>query len=339
MGQGFVSRIITPTTPGGDPVLVALYPQVVWHKFGGQPVAVYSDGTVRNEAGEIQRSGVLNTGAAEYNPKAFQPNGQPWPVKASDPRASGTTGGIAPGEQPNPDPLFIAGVMPREPVYDNAAHGGWGAPVTTSGGMGYPSSWSRRDDRWVWPDGRITDAQQTVLGITNDQHQAARELYARQGTPSIQWTGEQVIFAPPATSPGQITTTVAPSGASTTTDGTGRVLSSSPPGGTDVQTLASPAAPPPAGWAGTEEAAGSPAPLVLVKPKPIVTTPVLRADGDPNTDSTPGSGFGTTTAPVSGVAVVGAPELNLNGTGSIGVPKWALYLGGAVLVVMLLGKR
>ena len=78
---------------------------------------------------------------------------------------------------------------------------------------------------------------------------------------------------------------------------------------------------------------------MLVKPTPNVTTPVMRADGDPNTDSTPGSGFGTTTAPVSGVPVVGAPDVNMNGTGSIGVPKWALYLGGAVLVVMLLGKR
>lgn len=335
MGPGFVTRIITPNTPGGDPVLVGLMPPGT--KWG--VAAVYSDNTVRNEAGDVLGDAGLSAGAAEYNPAARQANGQPWPVKESDPRDVSSSGGEAAGEKPNTDPLFIAGVLPREQVYDNAADGGWGTPIAAGGTGGPPSSWSRRDDRWVWPDGRITDAQQTVLGHTNNVSAAARELQDRGATPSIAWTGQQVIYSAAPPSPGQIVTTTAPSGASTTVDGTGRVLSSSPPGGTNVQTLASPAAPPPVGWAGTEDAAGSPAPLVYVKPHVDYTTPVLRADGDPNTASSPGSGLGTTTAPVSGVEVIAAPSPSMEGTGSIGVPRWALYLGAAVAAVLLLGRR
>lgn len=98
-----------------------------------------------------------------------------------------------PGEQPNLDPIFVAGIQEPEPVYDNPAHGGWGTPVVTLNGAGYPSSWSRRDDRWVTYDGKVIDAQGTVLGVTSDQHQAVRELHARGETPSIMWTGKQVI--------------------------------------------------------------------------------------------------------------------------------------------------
>ena len=55
---------------------------------------------------------------------------------------------------------------------------------------------SRPDDRWIWPDGTITDAQKTVLGTTADINQAARELFAHGPTPSITWTGNPVRYVP-----------------------------------------------------------------------------------------------------------------------------------------------
>lgn len=350
MGEGFVTQI---TVPGGvkglPPVLVAMYPESLWPRYGG-PVAMYSDYTLRNEAGVVVWDGyvempgrVFTGGGIDSREYARYPDGTPLRVSAGDPRASGTTGGNVPGEKPNTDPLYIAGVMPPEPVYDDWRNGGWGAPIAPGGP---PSSWSSRDARWVWPDGRITDAQQRVLGTTHDQHQAARELQDRGATPSIVWSGTQVIYSAPAPNPGELVTVTTPGGGTQTVDGTGRVVSSSPPGGTDVQTLFSPAAPAPSGWAGTEEAAGSPAPIVLVKPKPVsgALVPTNSVTGAPLTDSTPGTGGGTTVAPTSAIEVTGAPGNGaINAASEVSadlrVPTWALYLAGAALLAYLFGRR
>lgn len=191
---GFVTQIKLPAGSGNDVWLVSLLPS----GYASVPAAVYSDNTIRNEAGAVLLDPAgLRQGSAEWI-SGRQPNGLPWPVKSTDPRDASTTGGVAVGEQPRTDPLFVPGIMPPETVYDHAATGGWGAPQVVDGGPAYASSVSRRDDRWIWPDGRITDAQQTVLGYTDDINQAARELYAHGATPSIRWTGQQVIYSGPA---------------------------------------------------------------------------------------------------------------------------------------------
>ena len=195
-GVGFVQRIITPGTPQTDVWMIGLNPLAVSMARYGEATAVYSDNTVRNEAGAVVASAGLVTNAPNnvFNPLAVPASGIPWPVKSTDPRLPGTTGGIAPGEQPRTEPTFVPGVLPYEPVHDDSQYGGWGAPILLN--SGHPSSYQRRDDRWIWPDGRITDAQQTVLGFTATPDVAVRELTARGATPSITWKGSQVIYTP-----------------------------------------------------------------------------------------------------------------------------------------------
>jgi hypothetical protein len=242
----------------------------------------------------------------------------------------------APGEQPNTDPLFIAGVRPPEPVYDDSRYGGWGAPVVSTGGMGYPSSWSRRDDRWVYPDGRITDAQGTVLGVTDDPHQAARELQQRAGTPSIRWTGAQVIFSETPPSPSALITVQQPNGAILTVDGTGRVVNAAAPIGS--QTMK--AVPDDAGWLGTQEAAGTPAPIIrTANPIPSSVTPPSNPAGVQNGDN-PGSGMGTATRPISGVAappIISPDAMPASGADVLaGIPKPVLWgIGGLVALLVV----
>lgn len=131
-----------------------------------------------------------------------------------------------------------------------------------------------------------------------------------------------------------VQTAVAPGTAESgaqTVDRSGRVLASYPP----ADFIVVQGTPPPANWAGTEDAAGSVAPLVPVTYQPRDT----NYNGAPLAPASPGSGFGTTTAPVSGVPVPVAPAAVAALSDDPRVPEWALYLGGAVLVFLLLGRR
>lgn len=195
-GPGFVFSI---ATPAGQPdvYIVSLLPNPSGF---GEPAAIYSDNTVRNEAGAVlQDPAGLRAGSAEWQ-AGRQPNGQPWPAKATDPRDAASTGGVAVGELPRTDPVFIAGVLPRENVYDDPRNGGWGTPVREDGPA---SSQSRRDDRWVWPDGRITDAQGTVVARwTGDWNGAVYQLVGRgpQAGVTITQVGSSLVaqaVAPP----------------------------------------------------------------------------------------------------------------------------------------------
>ena len=135
-GPGFVTRIITPGTPNADVVMVGLIPMTVAMAKFGVPGRRHSDNTVRNEAGAVLASAGLVTTSpnSNYNPLALQSNGAPWPVKPSDPRSPQTTGGVAPGEQPRTQPLFVPGILPEEPVYDDSKYGGWGTPIDLNSG-------------------------------------------------------------------------------------------------------------------------------------------------------------------------------------------------------------
>jgi hypothetical protein len=68
---------------------------------------------------------------------------------------------FVPGTEPL---LYVPGTLPAVPVYDDPSKGDFQTGVTTSGGMGSPSSISRPDDRWYYPDGTIRNAQGVIVG-------------------------------------------------------------------------------------------------------------------------------------------------------------------------------
>ena len=313
MGAGFVTEIRVPAGVSGlAPVLSSLYPMSTALARYGQPVGMYSDYTIRNEAGTVLWDGhvanpgkYFNSGGVSSKDVARYANGSPLLVQPTDPRSSGTTGGIAAGEQPR-DNVFVQGVGALEPVYDSAVNGGWGAPVTTSGGGGAPSSYARRDDRWVWSDGRITDAQGTVVGRwTTNMDDAARQIAARGPTPSIIWNLEaQVVHS----------------------GNTGGGASDLPPeseSGYEVRTVQT-----------------TQTPVTLDPdledpdfPEVMTTTAVPRttAGGSGGTDLGMASGGSPAGAqPAAGTPGAGGLEAFLKGT-TVGVPNWAWLAAAAVI--------
>lgn len=162
----------------------------------------------------------------------------------------------------------------------------------------------------------------------------------------------QVIGNFPAPNPAELRTYTRADGSQVTVDGTGRVVSSSPPGAHSVKstaddysefsdgpnptTLTSPAAPPPAGWSGTFDAAGTPAPDVTV-PSADMLQGVVDATGNPLTAATPGTGGGTTTNPTSYTPVAGGAG-PAHGNGTAEIPQWAIYAAIGIVALMVLRK-
>lgn len=324
MGYTIPTNVPGARSPNGrgnePPAVVGLLPKEAWPT--GEPAAMVSDSTIRrNYDGKVLRdlyaegAKPLSIGGALTSDDVLrQSNGAPLVAQWDgnfDPGVDDQ--GRPPGEQPR-DVVYVAGQMPREPVYDSAVHGGWGTPVTTANGQGYPSSWSRRDDRWVWADGRITDAQGTVLGHwTGSMDDAAREIAGRGPTPSITWiAGAQVIASPNA---GGGTTMQAETDAGF--DPRPILLDSTPKTADPI--VDDPQFPAPV----TVAVNGGPAPDA--PPVNVTKTPALGLD--------PGA------AAVNGPPVAGAGlPAGFLMQSTLGIPNWAWLAAAAVLVLRKGGR-
>lgn len=162
--------------------------------------------------------------------------------------------------------------------------------------------------------------------LTDDLTQARRDHWQEQLT-----AGQNLP-------PSAVVTLAKPSGATVTVTGEGRVVASAAP----VGYFDRDGTPPPAGFDSTWKDAGSPAPIIVVPPSPAAL-PTTDWYGQPLTASSPGSGGGTTTAPVSAVMVTGEPVgMTTTATGPVPgqlhVPDWALWLGGGLLVLLLVRR-
>lgn len=193
----------------------------------------------------------------------------------------------------------------------------------------------------------ITDNGKTV-------DQAVREILIQRDS-KVAGRANLIRLLPDALTPGftgnpGVLTLIETGGSVTAVDGTGRPVSSSPPGADNVKatedqfydgpnptTLTSPAAPPPAGWYGTFDDAGTAAPDVTV-PSADMPQGVVDATGNPLTASTPATGGGTTTNPTSWTPVAGGAAGAASNAGSAEIPEWAIYLAVGIVVLMVLRK-
>jgi len=305
--EGFILTFTKPAgVPGVAPVLVGLLPSSVWNNFGGVPVAMYSDYTVRNEAGSVLRDfkaegKTLSIGGGlTSNDVARMPDGSPIPASYADIRDVNTSGGIAPGESPA-ESIYVAGKLPREAVYDDASNGGWGTPIRLDGP---PSSQSRRDDRWFWIDGRITDAQGTVVGHwTGDRTKAIQEFVQFGSSALIVWDGSQVI-APPVTGSGGSSTVKA------TTES-----------GFEVSPVT------------TDLTPNESQPIATGGASPVVLTSSSGSGGGGNSGGDGGGGGGGGGNGGGDGGAAPADALGFLQQTTLGLPNWA-WLGAVVLVVV-----
>jgi len=300
-------RIPVPASVNGlEPQVIFVYPAELWGRYGGGPVVLVSDNTVRDAATGELRADLAARGEPPISvgggytslDYARAADGSPLPAVwdgNADPGVDPETG-LPPGEVPA-ESVFVAGKMAPEPVYDDPANGGWGTPIRENGP---PSSISRRDDRWFNADGTITDAQRVVVGHwSGDRSRAVTEYFNTGASQLIVWDGAQVI-APPV---GSVTT------------GTNVPPEQSEPlpvndSGFQVAPATSPVAAAPGGGGGGGGSVGGSRPSVLSSPAPSPS--VTAPGGQPVAAAGGAAGFLTSK--------------------TFGVPLWVWLVAAGVLI-------
>lgn len=318
MGYIIPTNVPGARSPNGrgnqPPTIVGLLPKETWPT--GEPAGMVSDNTIRrNYDGKVLRDlyaegakPLAIGGGLTSDDVLRQSNGAPLVAQWDGNLDPGVDDqGRPPGEVPA-EAIFVAGKMPPEPVYDNPADGGWGAPIATTGGFGPPSSISRRDDRWFHLDGRITDAQSVIVGHwVGDRTKAIQDYYATGDSPLITWDGAQVIYSAPI--------------------------------GNDQTPTAAVVAPPPTYYGKPLNESGFEVdPKVYGDPAPVLTDPGGAGGGGSGVATPPPSVSPTVSPSVVPPAAGGdaapatMPAAILQGT-TFGIPNWG-WLGALALIVL-----